>query len=84
MADYRVRLTLRGPLATPLHSGTLFGHLCWAWHYRDGETGLGRWLEGLADDPLLISDAFPAGYLPRPLLAPGAHFCTRWLWASAT
>jgi CRISPR-associated protein Csm4 len=71
MADYCIRLRLRSPLATPLHSGTLFGHLCWVLRYRDGETALNEWLAELPESPLLLSDAFPAGYLPRPLLAPG-------------
>lgn len=71
MADYRVRLTLEGPIATPLHSGTLFGHLCWARHYLEGEIALEQWLEELPEQPLMISDAFPADHLPRPLLPPG-------------
>lgn len=70
MPDYRVRLRLQGPLATPLQSGTLFGHLCWALRWRDGEGALTDWLAALEDRPLLLSDAFPAGCLPRPLLAP--------------
>lgn len=71
MADYRLRLTLTSPLATPLYSGTLFGHLCWIRRYRDGEQALADWLSDQVGNPLLLSDAFPAGYLPRPLLAPG-------------
>lgn len=70
MADYRVRLKLTSPLATPLHSGTLFGQLCWVMRYQDGEQALTRWLKQQAKQPLLLSDAFPAGFLPRPLLAP--------------
>lgn len=70
MADYRVHLTLRGPLATPLHSGTLFGHLCWAFRYQQGEAALTRWLAELPAAPLLLSDAFPTDQLPRPRLAP--------------
>lgn len=70
MADYRLRLTLTSPLATPLYSGTLFGHLCWIKRYRDGEQALADWLTEQATRPLLLSDAFPADHLPRPLLAP--------------
>lgn len=69
-AHYRVRLKLRGPVATPLHSGTLFGHLCWALRNLKGEASLTHWLKELPEAPLLISDAFPAGFLPRPLLKP--------------
>ncbi len=71
MHHYRVRLALESPLATPLHSGTLFGHLCWAWRELEGEHSLAAWLDGLGEKPFLISDGFPAGWLPRPLLAPG-------------
>ena len=67
---YRVRLLLMSPLATPLHSGTLFGHLCWAWRALHGEESLVGWLASQPDDPLLISDAMPKDELPRPLLAP--------------
>jgi len=71
-AVYRIRFRLAAPLATPLHSGTLFGNLCWIWRYLYGEENLAKWLVTLYDDPFLISDAFPAGHLPRPLLRPSA------------
>lgn len=70
---YRVGVELLGPLSTPLHSGTIFGHLCWAWRALEGEQSLGAWLEQLPRDPFLISDAFPAGYLPRPVLKPSVR-----------
>lgn len=68
MPDYRLRLTLTSPLATPLYSGTLFGHLCWIKRLHDGESALSAWLAEQAHQPLLISDALPADCLPRPLL----------------
>jgi CRISPR-associated protein Csm4 len=68
---HRVHITLSAPLGTPLTSGTLFGHLCWAVRERDGGAGLRRWLEGQVTAPWLVSDGFPAGHLPRPLLQPG-------------
>ncbi len=76
MPHYLVRLELLGPLGTPLHSGTLFGHLCWAWRELESAGdpalpfSLERWLERLPEAPFLISDGFPAGWLPRPLLDP--------------
>ncbi len=73
MPAYRIRLRLCGPLATPLHSGTLFGHLCWAKRLREGDTVLAAWLAALPGSPLLLSDALPRDYLPRPLLQPGDH-----------
>ena len=73
MPDYRVRLRLSAPLGTPLASGTLFGHLCWAWRAAKGEDALLRWLAELPQAPFLVSDGFPAGFLPRPLLAPATR-----------
>ncbi len=70
---YRISIDLRAPLGTPLRSGTLFGHLCWALLDRDGEEALADWLEKMESGeraPFLISDGFPAGLLPRPLLRP--------------
>jgi CRISPR-associated protein Csm4 len=71
MSAHRIRLRLHGPLATPLHSGTLFGHLCWAKRLREGEAALAAWLAALTESPLLLSDALPRDQLPRPLLQPG-------------
>ncbi|MDG4594790.1 MAG: hypothetical protein P9F75_03705 [Candidatus Contendobacter sp.] len=71
MPAHRIRLRLRGPLATPLHSGTLFGHLCWAKRLHESDAALTAWLAALASSPLLLSDALPRDSLPRPLLQPG-------------
>lgn len=48
----------------------LFGQLCWAIRHRFGEARLETLLEGYTDGQpfLVISDAFPAGFLPRPEL----------------
>jgi CRISPR-associated protein Csm4 len=70
MCPYEITLTPRSPVATPFYSGTLFGHLCWAYRYRAGEAVLGEWLDQFTERPLLLSDALPTGYLPRPLVAP--------------
>ncbi len=71
MPAYRIRLRLQGPLATPMHSGALFGHLCWAKRLHEGEAALVAWLAALPESPLLLSDALPQNQLPRPLLLPG-------------
>jgi CRISPR-associated protein Csm4 len=68
MPDYRVSLTLTGPIATPLHSGTLFGHFCWALVHLRGEDYLTALLSEIETKPILFSSAMPAGFLPRPLL----------------
>jgi CRISPR-associated protein Csm4 len=70
MAHWRIELRLQSALATPLHSGTLFGHLCWAYRDLHSEEALSSWLRRLPEEPLMISDAMPGGYLPKPLLPP--------------
>lgn len=69
MPLFRVSLHLQSPLGTPLHSGTLFGQLCWTKLERDGRRALESWL---ADETQVwaLSDGFPAGLLPRPLVTP--------------
>lgn len=65
-------LTLRPStaFATPLLGDTLLGQLCWAIRNGWGETRLTELLvDYTAGSPfLVISDAFPAGYLPLPHL----------------
>lgn len=67
-----LRFTLR-PLSAfggPIKGDTLFGQLCWAVRNRRGEHALRDLLDGYVDGrPFAVcSDAFPAGYLPRPTL----------------
>jgi CRISPR-associated protein Csm4 len=54
---------------------SLFGQLCWAARHRFGESRLTEWLDGYTDGApfLVVSDALPAGHLPRPAL-PGHWF----------
>ncbi len=72
MPLWRLTLELQGPLGTPLTSGTLFGHLCWAMLRREGEAALEAWLTAIAagEATLRVSDALPKDHLPRPLLRP--------------
>lgn len=65
---FRLRRDRASPLGTPLASGTVFGHLCWALRDRDGEPALETWLGRLREEPFAVSDGFPAGTLPRPML----------------
>ena len=70
---YRIRIDLRAALGTPFHSGTLFGHLCWAYLDLRGEDALATWLAEMENQrrpPFLLSDAFPASFLARPLTRP--------------
>lgn len=65
---YRATLALHSPLGTPLAGDTLFGHLCWALREAKGTAELTRQLEGYTSGKpwLVVSDGFPAGYLPKP------------------
>lgn len=69
------KLTLRPESAfgTPLAGDTLFGHLCWALRWRLGEAGLTALLDGYTSGRpfTVLSDALPAGLLPRPSLPSG-------------
>jgi len=70
MKYFRIELELTSPILTAIHSGTLFGQLCWAWRTLYGESRLVQWLENWDAEPLLLSSAMPSGYLPRPMLRP--------------
>lgn len=68
MPLYRVTLRLEGPLGSPLIGPMLFGQLCWIVAETAGQDAMRAWL-----DPARmwrLSDALPAGYLPKPLARP--------------
>lgn len=69
-ALHRATLALHTPLGTPLAGDTLFGQLCWALREAAGEAELTRQLAGYTQGApwLVVSDGFPAGYLPKPTL----------------
>lgn len=70
MQSWRFRIRPLSAFATPLRGDTLFGQLCWALRLASGEEALVRQLEGYTQGApfCVLSDAFPAGYLPRPQL----------------
>lgn len=70
MQSHRVTLTPQTAFATPLKGDTLFGQLCWAARHILGEPRLDELLQGYTDGKpyLVVSDAFPAGFLPMPKL----------------
>ena len=70
MHSYRARITPRSAFGTTPKGDTLFGQLCWAVRNRHGEDRLTSLLDGYtAGRPFaVVSDAFPADYLPRPML----------------
>ena len=72
MARYRLIIKPISPFQTPLHSDTLFGHICWALRYLKGEDELIKFLSTFNDNesPIILSDGFPKDYLPMPILRP--------------
>lgn len=66
---YRIDLRPRGPWLTPWHADTIAGSLCWQLRRQAGEAALGELLERCraGQPPFVLSDAFPADHLPRPL-----------------
>ncbi|MBK6715480.1 MAG: hypothetical protein IPG57_10385 [Burkholderiales bacterium] len=70
MRTFKLTLRPESAFGTPLAGDTLFGHLCWALRWRQGEASLTALLEGYTrGQPFaVLSDALPAGLLPRPNL----------------
>ncbi|PKK82046.1 MAG: hypothetical protein CVT49_15790 [candidate division Zixibacteria bacterium HGW-Zixibacteria-1] len=70
MQDYLLKIRLLSPVGTPWHSDTIFGHLCWQVAYGVIDIGIDQFLEPFRNGraPFVLSDAFPANRLPRPLL----------------
>jgi len=70
MKPFKATITALSPFGTPAKGDTLFGQLCWVLRYRLGEERLIELLEGytVGRPFLVVSDALPAGHLPRPAL----------------
>ena len=71
--EYTIKIALQSSVITPFQSDTLFGHICWAIRYLWGEKYLVDFLNQYHPEktpPLLISNGFPDGYLPKPVLPP--------------
>lgn len=70
MKLYRFTLTPQSAFGTPLVGDSLFGQLCWAIVNRFGQTRLNELLSGYTEQRpfMVISDAFPTGFLPLPTL----------------
>lgn len=68
MQRFKATLTPVTAFATELKGDTLFGQLCWALRHTLGNAALNQMLEGYTEGQpfLVLSDALPAGYLPRP------------------
>ncbi|GAB4334705.1 MAG: CRISPR-associated protein, Csm4 family [Calditrichia bacterium] len=69
MNFFKATVRIRSPLATPLMADTLWGHICWGIRWREGEAALKLFIESyLEEPPLVLSNPFPAGFLPKPVL----------------
>lgn len=75
MRTYHARITPLSAFGTRPLGDTLFGQLCWAVRNRHGEERLSSLLDRYTHGRpfAVISDVFPADYLPRPAL-PGHWF----------
>ena len=69
---YRVILEIKSSVITPFQADTLFGTLCWGIRFLEREKDLKKFRDNSLkkNPPLIISDGFPEGYLPNPILAP--------------
>ncbi|RAU17613.1 CRISPR-associated protein Csm4 [Nitrincola tibetensis] len=67
---YKIRIQPQTAFATSLRGDTLFGQACWHIVESAGEEALTDLLEGYLDNRpfMVLSDAFPADFLPRPTL----------------
>lgn len=78
MKLYIATLRIRSALGTPLTADTLWGHVAWGIRRRSGSRALEHWIEQHESDapPLVLSDPYPQGYLPRPHL-PATGFASQ-------
>jgi CRISPR-associated protein Csm4 len=72
MRLFRVDYQLLSPTASAWHADTIFGHLCWAMRYSEGEDALSEFLGNCCQGrpPILVSNGFPAGLFPNPIIPP--------------
>lgn len=70
MTLYQAVIAPEGPLASSLHSDTLFGAFCWSWLRCFGRESLESELitpSLSGEPPVIFSNGFPHGALPLPL-----------------
>jgi CRISPR-associated protein Csm4 len=73
--NYTIEIKLTSPVVTRFQSDSLFGHICWAIRFLkwDVPDRLNDFLNSYGEKqspPLLISNGFPKGYLPKPVIPP--------------
>ncbi len=76
MQTYCFQLQPLTAFGSPLHGDALFGQLCWAIRHRLGEDKLSELLQGYDQGQpfMVVSDALPQGYYPRPQLPQESYF----------
>jgi CRISPR-associated protein Csm4 len=65
---YKIKWEILSAIETELQSDTIFGHICWALAYSNGEKALIDFLEALREPIFKLSSGFPEGRLPAPKL----------------
>lgn len=71
MELYKQTLRLESSLVTSLKGDTIWGHIAWGIAVHEGEQAITAFLEEAKRAPnLIVSSAFPAGYLCKPYPAP--------------
>jgi len=74
METYKITLKIKSSIITPFQSDTIFGSFCWALKYLKGEEELEKFLTQYSKTPpLIVSNGFPEGFFPRPILKPLSH-----------
>lgn len=70
MDIFRIRISAANSFCSPIQSDTLFGSFCWALRYIKGENILKDFINDCVEGkpPVVFSNAFPAGYMPKPLM----------------
>lgn len=71
MQTYEIKLSVPSSFITPWHADTIFGHLCWVAERNSGFSNFSGAAGLIAlyrtgNPPLIISDAFPTGFVPAP------------------
>lgn len=65
---YKIKWEILSAIETQLQSDTIFGHICWALAFTQGEPALTDFLEALKEPIFKLSSGFPEGRLPTPKL----------------
>ena len=73
--NYTIEVKLTSPVVTRFQSDSLFGHICWAirflkWNVSERLDNFLDCYDNNQTPPLLISNGFPKGYLPKPAVPP--------------